>query len=118
MIHILNDSRLVADIFAKEFDSEVPTGGQGGVIAVVKEGRIEAFIMLEQLIRAGLLWVAPEHRNTPKAAKLMRELVRFIHDNSAPNSSVVTIDTDGDFGHILKKIGMREVQGTVYRKDF
>lgn len=118
MITILNDSQLVADIFEEEFDSIPPTGGQGGVIAVVEKGKIEAFIMLEQLIRAGLLWVAPEHRNSPKATKLMRELVRFVHDNSAPNTSVVTFDTEGEFGRILEKVGMKKVDGVVYRKDF
>lgn len=117
MIHILKDKELVADIFAKEFDSAVPQGTQGDIIAIVENGRIKAFVMAEQLIRAGLLWVAPEYRNTPTAMRLMRELVRFIYVNTPPNSSVITIDSTGEFGSIFRHLGMREVEGTVYRKD-
>lgn len=118
MIHILKDTALVADIFEKEFDSEVPTGNQGDIIAVVEDGKVQAFIMAEQLIRAGLLWVAPENRNSTKAVKLMRELVRFIYMNAPIGSSVVAIDSDNEFSKILEKVGMHKVEGIVYRKDF
>jgi predicted GNAT family N-acyltransferase len=117
MIHILQDKNLVADIFSEEFQSAVPEGAQGDIIAIVEKGQIKAFVMAEQLIRVGLLWVTPEHRNTPQATRLMRELVRFVYHNLPRNTSVITIDSEGDFGELFKKLGMREVEGQVYRKD-
>lgn len=118
MILELNDLTPLKNIFNNEFDSVPPDPGQGSVLAVVEDGQIEAFVMVELLVRAGLLWVAPEHRNTPKAARLVKELMRYVYINIPDGTSAITIDSDGEFGRLFKKLGMYPLEGTLYRKDF
>lgn len=117
MILQLADNNLVRDIFKKEFESVPPTQEQGSIVAVVNDGQIDAFIMAEALVRVGLLWVNPVHRQSHKSIKLTKELIRYIKQAMPPDSSVVTIDDSGRFGDIFKHLGMREVDGQLYRID-
>lgn len=118
MIKILQDTELVKDIFAEEFGSEPPPLDQGSVIAIVEGGQIKAFLLVEMLIRAGLLWVTPEQRKTPQAAKYIKDLSKYVIYTMAPGMSGITIDDTGRYGKIFEQIGMYPVEGQIYRKDF
>jgi hypothetical protein len=117
MIFKLADNELVGDIFRDEFDSIPPSQQQGSIIAVVNNGQIDAFVMAEALVRVGLLWVNPAHRQSYKSIKLTKELISYIKQGMPPDSSVVTIDESGRFGNIFKHLGLREVEGKLYRID-
>lgn len=118
MIHILKDPQIVSDIFSNEFNSTPPMPPQGEIVASVSNGRIDSFLLVEQLVRIGLLWVAPEHRNTTKSLRLTRELVHYVVPRIPTNTSVITIDEKDEFDKVFKHLGMRKVNGIIYRKDF
>lgn len=117
MIKILEDASGLADIFKKEFDSVVPTGNQGNVIAVIEDGEIKAFITAEVLIRVGLLWIKPEYRKSAQGNKWMRQLIRFLFAYMPKEFPAITIDDTGRYGKLFTKLGMRKVLGTIYRLD-
>lgn len=118
MVEVLSDPSVVAEIFQREFDSVPPDPSQGHVLAIVENGAVKAFIMRELLIRIGLLWVTPEERDTPLAAKRVKELLRYVVASIPEHASVISIDDTGEYARLFNRLGMRSVPGDIFRIDF
>jgi hypothetical protein len=113
----LTDTASLEQIFIDEFESLPPTGEQGAVFAVIEEGEVQAFIMAEQVVRIGLMWVKPEKRKTSASAKYLRHLFSFLFDSVPPNTSVVSLDCTGEYHRLLTKLGFRKLKGDLHRLD-
>lgn len=121
MIELLDAAERLklADVFENEFDgSLVPNAEQAHIAAVVEGGEVKAFIVSEVLIRVGMIWVKPEMRNTAKSASWLKKLVRYVTRSIPHGSSAIVIDSDGENKTLLKRLGLRDVEGQVYRMDF
>lgn len=102
-------------VFDKEFESEVPTAAQANILAAIEDGQIIGFIVGEVLIRAGMLWIHPKQRKTAKSARMVKALARETAQSIPKGASVITIGTE--FADLFEKLGMRKVEGQVYRID-
>lgn len=109
----------LADVFENEFDgSLVPHAEQAHIVAITENGEVQAFVVSEVLIRVGMIWVKPEMRNTVKSSGWLKKLVRYIARSIPQGSSAIVIDSDDENGTLLKRLGLREIKGQVYRMDF
>lgn len=120
MISLLNESArgVLFDVYADEFDSALPHQDQANIVAVTSDdGDIEAFITAEVLIRVGMLWVRPDMRGTPHGAKRIRQLCRYLKNSIPAGSSVVAIGYEDAQKQLFKRMGMRHIEGDVYRID-
>jgi hypothetical protein len=100
------------EVFENEFDSEVPREAQAHVFATDK-----AFVTLEYLLRAGLIWIDPSIRNTPEAISHLKELVTHLKDIVPPGQSVIAIASTEKEERLMRRMGMREISGTIFRYD-
>jgi len=115
LVHLLsNEERLsFKEVFENEFDSELPNARQANIVAYGNS----AFITTEVLLRAGLVWVDPSLRNTPKSASILKRLVQYLHQHIPKGSSVIGIATNPKEERLMQRMGMRRVEGIIYRKD-
>lgn len=104
------------EVFREEFDSALPDANQANILVYEEDGRILGFITAEMLIRAGMIWVEPTKRGSA-AAKIVKALAQYLEANIPHGSSVVTIG-DEKYDGLFTKLGMRKIDGQVYRKDF
>lgn len=118
MTHLLNDSPWLRDMLAREFKSDVPPAHQGQIFGIVEEGQVRATILAEHLIRVGQLWICPEDRKTVNGLRNARNLIRDMIVTIPEGMSAIAIDDTGDYGGLLQKIGLRPVEGKIYRIDF
>lgn len=102
-------------VFDKAFESELPSATQANILAVVEDGQIIAFLTAEVLIRAGMLWVHPKKRGTAQSARMIKALARETAQSIPKGASVITIGTE--YADLFKRLGMRKVEGDVYRID-
>jgi hypothetical protein len=112
MIGLLPEERWgeLTDIFAKEFDAEIPNIGKASIIAdVAEDGTIRSFLVAEHLMRVGLI-----HSENGKT----RGLVNWVLANMPRRVSVITIASEPRFEKLFERFGMRRVEGTVFRRDF
>ena len=106
------------EIYDREFDAELPHEDQAHIIACYDEnGEIEAFVTAEILIRADMWWVREDVRDTPRSASLIRRMARFILGKVPRGSSIITLAGCDTHRRIFERLGMRLVQGDVYRID-
>jgi len=104
-------------IYESEFDSALPEEGQANIVACIEDDELLAFVTAETLIRTDMWWVSPPYRKTSKAASLIRTLARYLLRNIPKGSSAIVIARDENQGRLFKKLGLREIKGTVYRLD-
>jgi predicted GNAT family acetyltransferase len=105
-------------VFETEFDSQLPPETQANIIAVIEDDELQAFATAETVIRTDMFWVSPPYRNTSKAAKLIRQLSRYLFKNVPLNCSVFIFAENENQGRLFTKLGFREIKGiTVYRLD-
>lgn len=104
------------EIFHTEFDSELPEDYQANIVAVVDDG-IEAFVTTELLIRADMWWVREDLRDTTRSAKHILNLSRHLLKTIPRGTSVITLAGCDTHRKIFTKLGMRPIQGEVYRID-
>jgi len=116
-IRIIEDTSILEDIFRKEFDSIPPTGTQGLVFGLYEGNELKAFVLAEQLLRIGLIWVNPEDRERKKGVGYLRRLFNYLWNAVPENNSVIGIDCDGKYYKVLERFGYRKLKGTVYRLD-
>lgn len=111
-IEILPEERWpeLREIFAREFNSDLPHKGRSKIIADIGEnGEIQGFLVTEVLIRVGLV-----HSPGNKAKRMFSWLLR----NMLPDSAVIAIASSERFDSLCKRFQMREIEGKVFRRDF
>jgi hypothetical protein len=111
-IQILDPERWeeLREIFAKEFNSDLPHKGKSAIIAEVDEnGEIQGFLVTETLIRVGLI-----HNPGNKAKGMFSWLLK----NMLPDSAVIAIASSKEFEPLCEAFKMRRIDGVVYRRDF
>jgi hypothetical protein len=107
----------LADVFITEFDnSAIPF--DANVIGVFEDNEIIGFTVAETLLRVGLIWTKPKIRQTMKSAVIAKEMVNYAYKSIPQGASVIVISSDAKFEKLLTKLGMTEVEGKVFRKDF
>ena len=112
-VHLLAKERWseLSDIFATA-DSDVPNTEQANIIAKCDdENNIEAFVVVEHLLRVGQIW------NTGDKS-IPLQFIRYLEKNIPVGSSVIVIASDERYEGLCEKLGMREVKGKLFRKDF
>lgn len=108
---------LVEDVLMDEFSSIPPSNEQGAIIGIVEDGEVKAFLLAEQLVRVGLIWVKPEERTTKKSFGYLRKMFDYLVKYTPNDTSVVGFDCTGEYKKLLEKFGFRPVRGDIYRLD-
>lgn len=111
MIQLLPEDRWpeIAETLKTEFDAELPFKDKSSIIADIEDNEIKGFVVAEYLLRIGQIW---SKKGNP------RGLIKYLEQNMAANTSVIVIASDERFHGLCKKFDMREVEGTVFRRDF
>lgn len=112
MIRVLEQERWeeLREIFAKEFNSDLPHKGRSSIIADIDEnGEIQGFFVTEVLLRVGLI-----HNPGNKAKAMFSWLLK----NMIPDSAVLAIASSKEFEPLCEAFKMRRLDGVVYRRDF
>lgn len=99
------------DIFRDEFNSELPDEKQANIIAIEENGEVTAFLVVELLLSASMIWSKNQHNGH------LRQLIQYVRDNAPTGSSVVCFAPEQRDG-LLTALGMRKIDGNIYRKDF
>lgn len=112
MIEILPEERWseIEDVLDKTFNSTLPNKGRSVVVADIEDGEIKGFILVEMLARPGVIWTG--------GGGSARSLVKYVENSMAPESSAVVIASDERFESLCRKLGMYEVPGKLFRRDF
>lgn len=100
----------VAEILKTEFDAELPHSGKANIMVRVDEdGKIVGLMVLEFLCRIGQIWnCGPDSRG----------MFQWVDEQIPPGNSVIAIASEPRFHGLCEVFGMREVEGTVFRKDY
>lgn len=101
------------DIYHEIFESDLPSVEQANIIAIDDK----AFITVEVLLRAGMVWVEPSIRNTPESARCLKELVTHLQSVIPKGSSVIAIASTEKEKRLMKRLKMRPIEGQVFRID-
>ena len=108
-----NEQRKALDpIFEKEFDAALPDESQANIVAIVDDG-IEAFVTCEALLRVGMIWIRPDKRSKGH----LQTLTRHLFERVPKGTSAITIATEDKEAKYFKRLGMREVEGRIFRID-
>lgn len=113
MIKLATRPETLRPIFEKDFDSLLPEKERSHIF-VDEEG---AMVTVELLLRANMWWVAPEHRGKAKAGVLLRRMIRCLLNTIPKGSSVVVVASSASQEKLCRKVGMTEVEGTMFRFD-
>lgn len=108
---------LVEEALLDEFNTIPPSDQQGAIIGIVEDGDVKAFLLAEQLIRVGLIWIKPEERGSRKSVAYLRKMFDYLVQYTPPDTSVVGFDCTGEYKKLLEKFGFRAVRGQIYRLD-
>lgn len=101
-------------IYENEFDSALPSADQANIVAVTEDGEIQAFITAEILIRVGMLWVKPDAQKKPSKIK---QLIRYLFKSIPQGQSAIAIASSEKYESLFERIGMRPIEGRVFRID-
>lgn len=111
-VQVLDESRWpeLRDIFAREFNSDLPNKGRATILADIDEsGEIKGFLVTEVLLRVGLI-----HNPGNKA----REMFSWLLKNMIRNSAVIAIASSEEYEPLCEAFEMRPIEGKVFRRDF
>lgn len=75
-------------------------------------GKIESFIVIENLLRVGQIYNESDDRSAP--LQMIREVLKRV----PKDSSVIVIATDERYESLCEKLEMREIEGKLFRRDF
>jgi hypothetical protein len=110
------EREILRPVFEKEFNADLPEESQANILAIIEDGSVVAFLTSEVLIRVGMLWVHPKRRGI-EGAKAIGQLIRETHEAIPKGSSAVVIASEDRFNNIAEKLGMRRVEGEIWRLD-
>lgn len=99
----------LTEIFAREFDAILPDPTSTILADVDEDGTIKGFMVVEFLWRLGQIW---------QTGGKTREMFDQVDLNMPPGNSVIAIASEPRFEGLCKMYGMRQIEGTIYRKDF
>jgi len=113
----IKDMSLVEKTLLEEFKTLPPSEQQGAIFGIVEDGEVKAFLLAEQLVRIGLIWVKPEERTTKKSFSYLRRMFDFLVQYTPNDTSLVGFDCTGEYKKLLEKFGFRPIRGDIYRLD-
>lgn len=103
------------EIFEHEFKAILPDGDKANILAALDEGgNIKGFIVVETLLRAGQVYVAPDGANN---GNLPRKFFSYLENNIPRGASVIVIASEERFEGLVRHLGFREVEGKIFRRD-
>lgn len=104
----------LASLYEAEWDA-APPQPYDAVIADIDDGELISFITSEAMIRLGMLWLTPRLRNTIAGAKRVVKLLKWLKANGPRHTSIVVFADEPQFETIAERMGMRPIEGKVYR---
>lgn len=114
MIEILPENRYeeLRDIFERD-NVELPDASSTNILFKEdKCNKIKAFVVVEHLLRVGQIYNEDDDKTTPL------QFIRYLLKNIPKDSSVIVIASDSRYESLCEKLGMREVPGKLFRRDF
>jgi len=101
-------------IFSAEFDSDLPLPQNAEIYGIVEAGKVEAFILLEQVTICGQIYVNDENRHSNYA----KSLLSFVRNKfSRERKPVAAVASEKRFELLYKSLGMFEVGGKLFRRN-
>ena len=97
--------------FENEFGYPLP-GDEAHIV-----GDDDSFVVVELLNEAGPWYIKPDLRNTTKAGVLIRKLAKYLLKVIPRGQSIIVVATSEGQSKVCRKIGMRQVKGTLWRLD-
>lgn len=104
----------VIPIFKKVFnDSDVPPPEHGKFIGVFEDGRLEAFLMLEEIVMIDQVW----SRQSENSIKYLKRLVQFTRDSVPERQTVGTVFDGTRYEMLFRMLGFLKVPGILFRRN-
>lgn len=101
-------------ILKGEFDSALPVPQFASIVGAVEGDELTGFLVVEKLIRPGMLYVAPAFRNR----HIARDLLRYFERRIPTGASVVIISREPKLDRFCEMKRMASMDGKLYRRDY
>lgn len=102
----------ISDIFNEVFDSDMPPPPHSEFYGLFEDGRLEGFILAEQITIIGQIFIKNEKNNSNYA----RKLIRFVRDKAFPTQSVAALASETRFEMLYRTLGLQKIKGTLFRR--
>jgi hypothetical protein len=100
-------------VFDKVFDSDVAPPEHSDVYGVIEDGKIEAFVLAEQVIVIGQIW----SRQPKKSTSFIKTLIKFVREKIPSNQTVAAVASDPRYEMLYRTLGLEKVDGTFFRRN-
>jgi hypothetical protein len=100
-------------IFDKTFNSDMPSPEHGEIIGVFENGRLEAFLLMENIVMIDQVW----SRSPKKNPQYIKSLVRYVRNKVPDNQTVATVSDGKRFEILFRLLGMERIAGTLFRRN-
>lgn len=102
-------------IFEEEFDSDAPLPENSDIFAAFENGKLVGFVLAEQLVMIGQIFVIPEKRTG--STEVSRELLKELRKRFEGKEVIGAIASEPRFGNLYKALGMQKISGDFYRRN-
>lgn len=103
------------EIFARDFDSDLPLPENSEILVAYEEGKMQGFILIETVQVIGQIYVIPEKRNN--SSGIVQNMLKYIRAKVAPKSVVAAVASEKRFENLYKSLGMQLIEGKFFRKN-
>lgn len=104
------------DIFADEFDSDLPDPKFAKIIGSYDNGKLVGFVLVERVAIIGQIFVAPEKRENNNG-KTVRSLLKSVREQLPEGASVGAVASEPRFELLFKSLGLQKIAGVFFRRN-
>lgn len=110
--------RELEEIFAKEFDSDLPNPKYADIFGEYDhKGKLISFILKEKCVMVGQIYLTPELRKKNNGQRI-RKLVNYIVDSIPDGCSIGAVASEKRFEGLFRLFGMQKIKGSLFRRNF
>lgn len=110
----VKDFSRLEKVFKAEFGS-LPKAENSTIFGAFEDGRLIGFILAEDVVMIGQIYVVPEKRN--ESMSIVNSLVQTVKNEYDGKDNVGAVASEPRFEEMFKSLGMGKINGVFYRKN-
>lgn len=99
------------DIFAEEFESNLPPKDHGTFYGVYEDGKLRGFILCENIVMVGQIYTIGDAK-----AGHAKALIEHVRSVIPADQSVGAVASEPRFEGLFRSLGMDKIDGVLYRR--
>jgi hypothetical protein len=100
-------------VFDKTFGSDIGSPKHGTIVGVFEDGKIEAFLLMENIVMIDQVWSRTPKNNT----RYIKSLIRWVRERVPETQTVATMSDGKRFEILFRLLGMQKIAGTFFRRN-